>query len=1275
MRKFLLIALGLFMASGSAFAQVGQGAIQAIISDTKTGEPIPFANIIVRQNGAQVTGAQSDFDGNVEIKPISPGTYDLEISCVGYTPIRINAVRVTAESTTKLPKGNTQMGIATEVLGEVVVVEYVVPIFDKGTSVQKQTLTDKDIAKMPARSAAELAATAGGTYSKDDGSGDINIRGARSDANYYYIDGVKVRGSSAIPRSSIEQISVITGGLPARYGDVTGGIVSISTKGVSNEYHGGVEFLSSGIPFGENAYVGLDPYGYNLAEMSLSGPFLSKTDSLGLKTPLLGFFVSGNFTSNRDPRPSAVGAWKIKDDVLEGIKSDPLREGFTANSVIPNTDYLRLSDFERVRVRPNVNNQGANLAGKITVATTSNTDLTFGGSLNYSKGKRYDYDHALLDYESYPEQISLDWRAYARFTQRFENAQSEDEASASLIKNAFYSIQFDYSQEYFKRQNPEFKDDLFKYGYLGRFETSQTADYEPGQDSITGIFGLIQQTYRDTLITFVPGDANPELAQFTQRYYELNGWEGFDAEGNPVYDPDRIEAFTNYNNIQSGGGLINGDNLDARSRSVYGMWVYNNDVTNARGAATDNYFESITNQIRVAAQGSADIKNHSFILGFEYEQRIDRSYSVSPRGLWSLSRLRANTHIEQLDFQNPQIEYPGPYISYPRLNASPGEYNGADPNEAQSFIDYNLRKAIGLDPDGVDFLDVNSIDPSLYQIEYFSADELYNGGNSYVTYYGYDPYGNRVAETPTFNDFFTARDDFGNFTRPIGAFQPIYVAGYIEDKFEFEDLVFNIGLRVDRYDANQQVLKDKYVLFPTVRANEDEALELLPEGVESHPGNIGDDFVVYVDNVQSPTSILGYRDGDTWYNAQGAELGDASALRVSNGLPAPLLVTDGEKNYRENNNSVDIRAESFEDYKPQTNFMPRVAFNFPISDEAKFFAHYDVLTKRPTSGTNPINQLDPSDYYYLESRASSANLNNPNLQPEKTIDYEVGFSQKLTNSMALTISAFYRESRNMVQIVRVFDAYPIEYRTYDNIDFATVKGMTFTYDLRQTKNLTVRASYTLQFAEGTGSSATSQLNLARTGQPNLRAPIRLSYDQRHQIVGNVDYRYGSGASYNGPVVGEKQIFKNTGANLQIRGGSGEPYNPQSNFTSTQLFTNTPNALQKGAINSSSLPWKFRFDLNVDRDFSYTMNNENKRVIGINVYVQILNLLNARNINNVYRATGNPDDDGYLNSALGIQVTEEQNSPNSYREYYTMKLWNPQNWELPRRIRLGVRVNF
>jgi len=53
----------------------------------------------------------------------------------------------------------------------------------------------------------------------------INMRGTRSDANHYYIDGIKVRGANAIPKEAIEQVTVITGGLPDSYGEVNSGII------------------------------------------------------------------------------------------------------------------------------------------------------------------------------------------------------------------------------------------------------------------------------------------------------------------------------------------------------------------------------------------------------------------------------------------------------------------------------------------------------------------------------------------------------------------------------------------------------------------------------------------------------------------------------------------------------------------------------------------------------------------------------------------------------------------------------------------------------------------------------------------------------------------------------------------------------------------------------------------------------------------------------------------------------------------------------------------
>ena len=75
----------------------------------------------------------------------------------------------------------------------------------------------------------------------------------------------------------------------------------------------------------------------------------------------------------------------------------------------------------------------------------------------------------------------------------------------------------------------------------------------------------------------------------------------------------------------------------------------------------------------------------------------------------------------------------------------------------------------------------------------------------------------------------------------------------------------------------------------------------------------------------------------------------------------------------------------------------------------------------------------------------------------------------------------------------------------------------------------------IDFAEGTGSDASSALNLINSGQPNLRTIFPYSYDQRHQLTGTVDFRYGEGKDYNGPVMGGKQILKNTGLNMVVNG--------------------------------------------------------------------------------------------------------------------------------------------
>jgi outer membrane receptor protein involved in Fe transport len=540
----------------------------------------------------------------------------------------------------------------------------------------------------------------------------------------------------------------------------------------------------------------------------------------------------------------------------------------------------------------------------------------------------------------------------------------------------------------------------------------------------------------------------------------------------------------------------------------------------------------------------------------------------------------------------------------------------------------------------------------------FSARELNDfnfGGLQIIDYFGYDYLGNFYDGN--FDDYFTAVDPVtGLRTFPVAPNRPIYGAAFVQDKFTFKDIIFRLGVRVDRYDANTRVLKDNYSLYEIINAS-----DYHTEFGGERPGNIGEDYKVYSTD-ESGSEVLAYRTGDQWFEANGTPVNNP-ALIFQGGVVNPVYAAQqprGNANYiKEIGFDPDA---SFEDYEVQVNVMPRLAFSFPISDEANFFAHYDILVQRPPSNTIATAQ----DYYYFYDRTNVVK-ENPNLRPERTVDYEVGFQQKLSNSSALKISAYYKEMRDMIQR-RTFFPVPVigQYTTFDNQDFGTVKGFTFQYDLRRTGNITINANYTLQFADGTGSDANSQRGLTSRG--NLRTLFPLNFDERHRIVATIDYRYGSGKSYNGPRVGGVDILSNFGVNLQTIAVSGRPY-------TAKLLPNQPleSAGTVGSLNGARKPWNFTLNLRVDKNF-----NLGER-FGLNVYCRISNLLDQRNIINVYEATGSPEDDGYLTSAAGVgqlaSIDSSVRELGAYLASYQWRVLNPNFFSLPRRIYLGAIFDF
>jgi len=84
---------------------------------------------------------------------------------------------------------------------------------------------------------------------------------------------------------------------------------------------------------------------------------------------------------------------------------------------------------------------------------------------------------------------------------------------------------------------------------------------------------------------------------------------------------------------------------------------------------------------------------------------------------------------------------------------------------------------------------------------------------------------------------------------------------------------------------------------------------------------------------------------------------------------------------------------------------------------------------------------------------------------------------------------------------------------------------------------------------------------------------------------------------------------------------------------------------------------------------------NKNKNNFEVYLQVLNVLNAANILSVYPYTGSPDDDGFLASPQGQQSIAFTANAQAFSYLYTIRMVNPTNFSTPRLLRLGVRIGL
>ncbi|MEM6966467.1 MAG: carboxypeptidase regulatory-like domain-containing protein, partial [Bacteroidota bacterium] len=823
-RNFLL-TFSLLLVASLTFAQT---TLTGKVADADSGEELIGASVQVYRNGAFVIGDATDIDGNYSLR-VDPGNYDVEVSYTGYPTQKIEGVVAIADQATKV---DIQMQTGTGVvIDEIVVTGYKVPLIKQDETSTGGTVTSEQIRNLPTRNINALAATTAGTSSSDEGNA-ITIKGSRSNATDYYIDGIRVSGN-LLPESEIEQMQVITGGISAAYGDVTGGIISITTKGPSAKFSGGVEAETSKF---------LDPYGQSLVGANFSGPLLKKKNADGTSRSIIGFRFSGRYTYNEDNSPAATGVYVVSDEKLAELEANPIVDAFGT----PAGQFVDAEDVTLQDMRPNESLRRINGTLKLDARLSDAIDVTFTGT--YASGKDYFTPRSggrgtnWMTFNSHnnPFDTFNRYRGNLRFRHRLGNngADGEGASKNAVVSNFEYIIQGGYEYNDFERQDSRHEDRLFDYGYIGRVD-------------------------KEHVPTF---DINPFTGEANQIGYSENtlGYER--AEINPV--------LANYNNnvvdFQTEDDLFaqNGQTLQSTT-SIYNFHTNVGTVFNSYRKSQGTVITANVNSSFDFHPGGTDKGRHSIQVGLWYEQREQRAYSVAPRGLWQLADFNDNRHIIGIDTSVDSIgqqEVNGQMVNiYPTLIE----------NEEGSTFYRAIREITGNTLN--EYVNVDGLSPDQLSMDMFSPIELTDQG--LVSFYGYDHTGARVGSDVTFDDFFTAttQTDFGNTIRafPVAPFRPNYTAAFIQDKFTFKDIIFRVGVRVDRFDANTRVLRDPLSLYDIKDAAQFFS-EAENEG-QIRPNNIGDDFKVYTSGPDDNT-VKAFRDGNQWYFADGNAANDGNVI-------------------------------------------------------------------------------------------------------------------------------------------------------------------------------------------------------------------------------------------------------------------------------------------------------------------------------------------------------------------------------------------------------------
>jgi len=411
---------------------------------------------------------------------------------------------------------------------------------------------------------------------------------------------------------------------------------------------------------------------------------------------------------------------------------------------------------------------------------------------------------------------------------------------------------------------------------------------------------------------------------------------------------------------------------------------------------------------------------------------------------------------------------------------------------------------------------------------------------------------------------------------------PVEYAAYLQDKIEFDDLVMNVGLRWDYFDPDWKTLNDG-----------------------SDP-NINDPV--------KPINIFFDLDGD--YEISEEEMWSG-------------FINDSMKTVDDRLASNAFGDPWYKKVQPKTQFSPRFALAFPITDTGFLHFSYGHFFQMPTYSyiyTNPEFEVIPGS-------GASATMGNADIEPERTTQYEIGFSQQIGNDIGIEVTGYYKDIRNLntTKIVNSFVGGD-KYGLYINKDYANSKGITLALSKRPTGNVSGNIDYTFSISEGNASDPAAAFVDEQSNVESEKMLVPLDWDQRHTLNATLTYH----------------PLKNSGISLIYSYGSGLPYTAQ--------FAGVRTSFENNARKPSTMK--------VDLRSYYNFNISGIRFA---LHLNIYNLFDIRNELYVFSDTGR--------STYTLVPTYTPQVSGRGLNTLDQYLMSPADFSSPRQIKFGMSVSF